>query len=114
MGIRVSGNYDFEVRKNDTYSTFKTILTENDNGEAIDLSLPTTEVFLNIRKPNGEFLKIKAHKGIEKGSIAYEWRNGDIDIVGIYDVEPRIMFNNKRYTSLERIKFKVVDTITGE
>ncbi len=112
MGIRVTGVYDFEVRKNDTHTTFETVLTEK--GKPIDLSASTTEVYLDIQKPNGLFLRIKAHKDLTvTGGIGYQWKEKTIDIPGIYIIEPSIHFGKKIYKSLDRIKVKVLDTITG-
>lgn len=115
MGIRACSSYEFEVRKNDTYSTYHTILTENDGGSPIDISGVETSIVLNVRKPDGRYLRLVAHKSPPDiiGGVFYQWRTGDLDVVGIYEIEPRITFGNKVYTSLERTKFKVVDTITG-
>lgn len=118
MSIRA--NFDsgeFEVRKNDTYSTFSTILTEgseDENASAIDISNVTTKVILNVLRPDGVIMEIPANKGTKVGEVYHKWQSGELDIVGKYTIEPRIIFDGgERYTSLERIKFKVIETITG-
>ncbi len=118
MGIRANfGGYDFEVRVNDTYPTFSTVLKdgESDNdSNAIDISAPTTFVELYVKKPDNTTYKVKAGKTGEDGEIYYQWKNGDIDLVGTYEIEPKITFDGgKIYTSLERTRFKVVERITG-
>ena len=118
MGIRASfGGFDFEVRKNDTYPTFATVLTDGSSdgdGSIIDLSSPTTRIYLNIKRPDGNFKTVEAHKTGNKGEVYYQWKDGDLDITGIYEIEIRIIFDGgKKYTALERKRFKVLETITG-
>jgi len=118
MGIRANfGGFDFEIRKNDTFPTFATILTDgnsDDESSIIDLSSPTTRIYLNIKRPDGNFKTVEAHKTGNKGEVYYQWREGDLDITGIYEIEIRVIFDgDKKYTALERKRFKVLETITG-
>lgn len=111
-----STDFDFQVVKGDDYPTFTMTLYEGDNETPIDISLPSTTVVLNVKKPDGNFLELPVSKlGDGKdGGVFHQWSSNEIDVIGTYEVEGRIFFDGgRKYTCLSRVRFQVISSLRG-
>lgn len=111
-----STDFDFILVKGDDYPTFTMTLYEQDNETPIDISLASTTVTLTVKKPDGNYIELENVSKISdgKGGMVYhQWSSDEVDIVGVYEVQARIFFQNRRYTCLNRVRFQIIDSLRG-
>jgi hypothetical protein len=87
-----------EIHVGDIGTQILISIVDQDGGVA-DISLASSTIF-SIEKPNGVILEVDAELYTDgtDGLLLYTVVEGDFDVVGIYKVQPKIIFSSGSYS----------------